>query len=132
MKVLDTDTCIEAIRGRSAVLDRIDSESESLAVTVVTHAELFYGASKSAMREREFAQVDRFLSRFALLPLESPAARAFGETKAALEREGQRLADADLFIAAICLQHEATLVTGNRRHFDRIPALTLEDWINPA
>ena len=41
-----------------------------------------------------------------------------------------KLPDADLFIAAICLEHGATIVTGNRRHFDRIPGLAIENWID--
>ena len=49
--------------------------------------------------------------------------------KARLQREGRRLADADLFIGAIAVAQDATVVTGNRRHYDRIPGLKWEDWI---
>jgi predicted nucleic acid-binding protein len=53
----------------------------------------------------------------------------FGEAKALLERQGQRLADADLFIGAIAVVQKATVVTGNRRHYERIPGVIVEDWI---
>ncbi|MGF1485322.1 MAG: hypothetical protein ACFBZ8_13275 [Opitutales bacterium] len=53
----------------------------------------------------------------------------FGEVKARLEREGQRLPDADLWIAAFALERDAVLVTGNARHFKRIADLRIEDWI---
>ncbi len=53
----------------------------------------------------------------------------FGEAKALLERRGQRLADADLFIGAIAAVHQAAVVTGNRRHYQRIPGITVENWI---
>jgi predicted nucleic acid-binding protein len=46
-----------------------------------------------------------------------------------LEGRGRRLADADLFIAAIALAHGARLVTGNRRHYERIAELEIEDWM---
>jgi len=46
-----------------------------------------------------------------------------------LEREGCRLADPDLRIAATALTQRATLVTGNARHFARLPGLEVEDWI---
>ncbi len=44
---------------------------------------------------------------------------------------GQPVAEADLFIAAITLSRGATLVTGNRRHYERIPGLVVEDWLRP-
>ena len=40
-----------------------------------------------------------------------------------------KLLDADLFIAAIALSHGATLVTGNHKHYERIPGLVGEDWL---
>lgn len=46
-----------------------------------------------------------------------------------LERQGNRVADADLFIASIALAQRATLITGNLRHYERIPDLLIEDWI---
>jgi tRNA(fMet)-specific endonuclease VapC len=46
-----------------------------------------------------------------------------------LERQGQRLADGDLFIGAIAVARGATVVTGNRRHYQRIPGVAIEDWI---
>lgn len=46
-----------------------------------------------------------------------------------LEQRGQRLDDADLFIGAIAVACSATVVTGNRRHYERIPGVTVEDWI---
>lgn len=39
------------------------------------------------------------------------------------------LAEPDLRIAAIALSRDLVLVTGSRRHFDRIPGLTVENWM---
>ena len=47
----------------------------------------------------------------------------------ALEAVGRPLEDADLQIAAICLAHDLTLVTGNVRHFERVPGLRVENWL---
>ena len=57
------------------------------------------------------------------------AAERFGRLKADLERAGTLLAEADLLIAAIALARGAGLVTGNRRHYERIPELSIGDWI---
>jgi predicted nucleic acid-binding protein len=64
-----------------------------------------------------------------ILPLTVREAQVFGQVKAELERRGQRLDDADLWIAATALAHDLTLVSHNQRHFSRIEKLLLEDWI---
>jgi len=46
-----------------------------------------------------------------------------------LEKAGTPLAIADLEIAAIALVNKLVLVTGNTRHFVRIPELTVENWL---
>lgn len=48
---------------------------------------------------------------------------------AALAARGSIVADADLFIASIAISRAATIVTGNRRHFERIPCAMVEDWL---
>jgi tRNA(fMet)-specific endonuclease VapC len=129
VKILDTDTDIEVLHGNPRVLLHQSGTAGRLATTIVSVAELFYGAAKSTMADFERGRVNRFLGSVEIVGLEEPAARIFGDLKAQLEREGRSLADADLLIAAICLAHNATLVTGNTGHFERIPGLVLEDWI---
>lgn len=69
------------------------------------------------------------LSTLDIVGLDRPAARQFGQHKAALRRSGEILADADLMIAAIAVARGAELATGNVRHFRRFPDQPLEDWI---
>jgi tRNA(fMet)-specific endonuclease VapC len=64
-----------------------------------------------------------------VIGLDEVSTQIFGEVNALLERQGQRLADADLLIGAIAAAKQATIVTGNTRHLGRIPGITLEDWI---
>ena len=45
--------------------------------------------------------------------------------KADLELKGHVIADNDLWIAAFALRHSIPLVSNNRRHFQRVPGLTL-------
>lgn len=129
MKLLDSDTCIGILRGRSEVLERRAAETEEVATTWVTASELFYGAAKSSKQESNAALVVRFLNTLPVLAPDLPSARLFGEIKARLAVDGRIVADADLFIAAIALSHGATLITGNRKHYERIPGLVVEDWL---
>ncbi len=132
MKVLDSDTCIGILRGRGEVLDRRKAELDDVVTTWVTASELFYGAAKSSKPDENAALVVRFLNTLTVLLPDLGSARLFGEVKARLATSGRIVADADLYIAAITLRHSATLVTGNRKHYERIPGLHLEDWLRPA
>ena len=129
MRILDTDTCIEILRGNAVVIDRGAAVDDDVATTWINAAELHYGAAKSIAPRDNHALVDRFLDTLRLIGLDRGSARVFGDTKALLQRAGVGIADADLFIGCAALAHGATVVTGNTRHFERIPGIALEDWI---
>ena len=57
------------------------------------------------------------------------AAHRYGEVRAELEARGEPIGDSDTRIAAIALVHDLTLVTGNVRHFERVPGLRLVNWL---
>ena len=129
MKLLDTDVCIEILRGNQAVIERRRASPDDVVTTWITACELAYGAARSTRPRENRAVVDEFLSTMPIYGLDRGATRWFGELKAQLERGARTVADADLFIAAIALAQGAELVTGNRRHYGRIPDLVLEDWL---
>ncbi len=129
MKLLDTDTCIHILRGNMAVIERRAATSDEVVTTWINAAELYYGAAKSSAPAKNRTLVERLLATLPVLGLDEVAVQIFGEAKALLERQGRRLADADLFVGAIALAQRATVVTGNRRHYERIPGVLVEDWI---
>lgn len=129
MKVLDTDTCIEILRGNQTVIERRLTTDDDVVTTWITAAELRYGAAKSVAPKKNHALVTKFLATLPVLGVDAASAEIFGEAKALLEKQGQRLADADLLIGAIAAAHGAAIVTGNRKHYTRIPGVSLEDWI---
>ena len=129
MRILDTDVCIEILRGNQQVIERRAAIVDQVATTWITACELCYGAEKSRYRDANAPLVSSFLATLPLLGLNLAAAEHFGRTKSQLESAGLRVADADLLIAAIVMAQGGTLVTGNRRHYDRITGLPVEDWI---
>lgn len=64
-----------------------------------------------------------------VLPLEEAAARRRGQLKDQLRRLGTPLAEPDLQIAAIAMEHGLPLATHNQRHFARVEGLPLVDWL---
>lgn len=129
MKILDTDTCLCILRGDERVLARRAAVPDQVATTWITAGELFYGAAKSKSPDGNRSVVASFLATLPVWGLDEACVQIFGEAKALLETQGRRLADADLFIGAIAAARRATVVTGNRRHYDRIPGVSVEDWI---
>jgi len=61
-----------------------------------------------------------------VVPFDVAVARVFGELRAALEVKGLLLPNAHIQIAATAVYHGLELVTGNVRHFRRIPGLQLD------
>lgn len=129
MRILDTDVCIEILRGNQQVIERRAAIIDVVATTWITACELSYGAEKSRHRNANAPLVTSFLATLPVLGLNLAAAEHFGRTKSQLESAGLRVADADLLIASVAMAGAATLVTGKRRHYDRITGLPVEDWI---
>ena len=72
---------------------------------------------------------DSLLPNLPVLSFDASAARRYGEIRAELERRGTPIGDADVRIAAIALSHGLKIVTGNERHFRRVPGLEIENWL---
>lgn len=100
--------------------------------TAVSVGELVYGASKRGSRDLARRVAKLIASVQVILAFDEPAAWIYGRLRAELERLGTPLAEADLRIASIVLVNGLTLVTGNTRHFDRVPNLAVENWLAPG
>jgi tRNA(fMet)-specific endonuclease VapC len=129
--LLDTDICIEALRRRSeALLQRLKRYTPlDVAVSVVTEAELQFGAANSGAPDRNREGVVSFLAPFTILPLDRACVPAYADLRRDLERAGQRIGDLDMLIAAQALTFGLTVVTNNIREFRRVPGLRVENWL---
>ena len=127
--MLDTDVCIFVMSGRGAALAaRFEREADGLSLSSVTLAELACGVEKSAARARDAAALAAFAARVALLDFDAAAAGAYGLLRAGLERKGSVIGPYDLMIAAHAMSRGLAVVTDNRREFDRVEGLAVEDW----
>jgi tRNA(fMet)-specific endonuclease VapC len=129
--ILDTNVCIDVLRGRKKVVERLTSQRpEDCCISVITEFELFQGADRAPAerREEERAKVARFVSSLEILPFNSACARIAGRINAELLNQGTPVSVMDVFIAATGLRHEWTVVTNNVKDFKRIAGLVIEDW----
>lgn len=95
-------------------------------VSEISIAELFYGAAKGG-RKQNFEDVNNVLKQSKILPI-YPCLENYGQIKALLERQGQRIDDFDLLIGVTALQKGLIMVTANVEHLTRIPNLVVENW----
>ena len=130
--LLDTDTCSYAIRNASTTLDaRLATASpDALAISAVTRAELMFGLEKRGNPRELTRLVHGFLDRIAVMPWDAQAADHFAKLRALLERGGTPIGIFDTMIAGHALALKATLVTNNQKHFQKVKALKLENWLN--
>jgi tRNA(fMet)-specific endonuclease VapC len=125
--LFDTDAVSELLR-RSPATEFltwvVTIPREDQFISAITVGELYQGAYRSTARDHHLINIEeRVLPAVTVLPFDGAVAKVFGRVRALLESSGQRLPDADIQIAATALHHGLTLVTGNVRHFDRIPDL---------
>jgi tRNA(fMet)-specific endonuclease VapC len=135
--VLDTDLLSLYQRNHPQVCNRIllaRQNGLTIKTTVVTVEEQ-YGGRLAQIRKAQTPEVlvaayDRLMTTFALfsqleiLPYDLAAAELFRQFR----QMGIRIGTQDLRIAAITLAHSGIIITRNRKDFDRVPGLTIEDW----
>jgi tRNA(fMet)-specific endonuclease VapC len=130
MYLLDTDTVIYILKGHPAVAENLKNHlQDPVKISIVTYMELQYGAYKSQHVAANLAKIKSLGQSMEVTPITTAAAEIFGMLKADLEKDGTRLDDFDLVVAACALANNLTLVTNNTKHFERIEGLKLENWI---
>lgn len=127
--LLDTDTCIYAIKGDRDVLSALLATPPSeLAVSVITEGELRSGASKSASPRRAVTRVERFLAPLEILELTSEDSLTYARVRSRLEKRGAPIGPLDFWIASHALSRDLTLITNNEREFRRVKGLKVDNW----
>jgi len=134
--LFDTDAISEVLRSRPLPgyvewLETVPRDQQFTSAVAV--GELYKGAFRSSDRNRHLENIEeRVLPAVTVLPYDTGVARVFGQIRAHLEQTGQILPDADLQIAATALYHGLQLVTGNLRHFERVPELEIASVLDDA
>ncbi len=128
--LLDTNVCIYYLNGdNQELVERILALGpESLAISTLCLAELYFGAAHSARPESNRERVGFFVRELPTLVFDGACARHFGRMKASLAALGQPIPDFDVAIAATAFAYGRVLVS-NDKHMKRIQGLPQEDWI---
>lgn len=128
--LFDTDWFIDYLGDRAPATRQFDEiDASTFSLSVASLGELLDGVNGSRDPVGDRYELDQALRLVTLLDIDPPIAEIFGELRSLLRRTGKLIADLDLLIAATALRHDLTLVTRNRRHFDRIPGLQLHEMV---
>ncbi len=132
MYLLDTDVLSHLVKAAppAALLERFSHlRKQDLYTSSVNQGELLYGLFRLRKGRTYFQRAERLWQRLCLLSFDSYSAEIYGQLRAELERRGTPLPDVDLMIASVALGNALILVTGNVRHFSRVPNLQIENWL---
>lgn len=129
--LLDTDIFLYLLKDHQGVRAQIEMVGpENVFLSSISVGELYFGAFNSQRVESNLKDLKKNLEDKQILNFTRNTAKIFGRLRAELRKKGTPVSDFDLAIASIALHHECILATHNTRHFEKIPELTLEDWIS--
>jgi len=127
--LLDTGTCVDLLRGVSAVARNAKGVAPNdCAISTITIYELVTGVRKCRQPEREQQKVDLFISTIHEVPFHRQAADRAAVVRAQLEQRGATVGPYDVLLAGQALADGLTLVTSNSGEFARIEGLRIIDW----
>ena len=127
--LLDTNVCIEAMRGNRAVVQRLEMVSPGECfLSTISLFELEAGAFCSRNPKVEHKKVRLLADTLLLKDFDCAASMEAAKVRSDLESLGKRIGAYDTFLAGHALALSVPLVTNNTREFGRIFGLELENW----
>ncbi|MBI5483479.1 MAG: type II toxin-antitoxin system VapC family toxin [Deltaproteobacteria bacterium] len=128
--ILDSSEIIALERNRGAVESLLTGrEDEPFGISVVTVAELLHGVERADTETRKIrrqAFVEKVIEMIPVFPFDMGAARIYARIWASLVLRGFTVGAHDLIIAATAISLDYTVITANRRDFEKIEGLRLE------
>lgn len=132
MYMLDTNICIYVLKNHSEKLRHKFKAIKNISISSVTYGELCFGIENgdNSRREARWRQLDLFTQRLIIDSWDEDAAKHYGSIRALLRKQGTPIGNNDLLIASHARSLNAVLVSNNIREFDRVPDLSLENWVS--
>ncbi|MFB2880475.1 type II toxin-antitoxin system VapC family toxin [Floridanema aerugineum] len=124
--LVDTNIVVAFLEGESSVQTRF-TEAEAIFVPSIVIGELYYGAYKSGRVTANITRVDEFIPRYTILACDAVTALLYGQIKNLLRQKGRPIPENDIWIAAIAMQYQLTLVSRDS-DFQYVDQLMVEIW----
>ena len=122
----DTDWIIHALHDNAAIVRRLEElTDEGIGISIITTAELYQGAFYSNNPHDNEALLIQFINGYEVVQLDDEICRLFARERGRLRAEGNLIGDLDILIGCTALRHSLTLLSNNRRHFERLEGLSI-------
>ncbi|QTQ12184.1 PIN domain-containing protein [Treponema parvum] len=121
--ILDTNIIIHILKGDSIVAGEA-KKAGLIYIPVIVLGELMFGAEKSNLKQSNKEKYLRFCLSYPLLDVTRDVAQKYGKLKNILQTNGDILPENDIWISAIAITNEMTIITKDK-HFERIPDLRI-------
>jgi tRNA(fMet)-specific endonuclease VapC len=129
MFLIDTDILIYSLKNNEIVNNNFKLHSNSpMAISVITHGELLYGAYKSKQKIANLGKVHQIVNIFPVIEISTSIIDTFAHLKADLSQKSIVIDDFDLLIGATALSMNYSIVTNNEKHYKKIPELDVVNW----
>jgi tRNA(fMet)-specific endonuclease VapC len=131
MYLLDSNTIAALIRKDVLVAKRLKEafrNDHKVTISAYNHFEIIRGLYLPE-HQRRYDTYKELLLSWEILAFDLQTFEIAARIYQILKPMGLLVDDPDLLIAANAIQHNATLVTDNTKHFERIEGLKLENWI---
>ncbi len=122
----DTDWIVHALHGNPAIIQRLEELTDAgIGISIISVAELYQGVYYSNDPPGNEQRLQAFLSGYDIVQMDYEICRTFARERGRLKAQGTPIADLDLLIGCIALRHGLTMLSNNRRHFQRLPGLSI-------
>ncbi|MEM9216034.1 MAG: type II toxin-antitoxin system VapC family toxin [Cyanobacteria bacterium P01_F01_bin.150] len=130
--LLDTDILSNIMRQNPAVMPKAQGYlaiHQSFTFSLMTRYEILRGL-KAKQARRQLAAFEQLCQVSNILPLTDEVVIKASDIYAALKQRGELIGDADILIASTALTNGLSVATNNFNHFQRIPDLQIENWLD--
>lgn len=124
--LIDTDWTIHYLNGKRGIVDQLTAlRKEGLAISVISLAEVYEGVYYSLDPKSSQEGLNNFLKLVSILPDSDEIAKIFGKVRGGLRKKGELIDNFDLMIASTAIHYDLTVLTNNRKHFERVEGLEI-------
>lgn len=123
--LLDTNVMAAILNKEPGIEKRL--MGTTIHLSCIALGELYFGAYKSTRVADNLQRIAQFVEGYSVLMCDQPTADRYGQIKVGLRQKGRPIPENDIWIAAMALQYDLTLVTRDA-HFKEVDGLSLESW----